>query len=89
MTVLAGDVQRPRLFASALALVQLHPAMAALLAALPFVPGYRLSASFTLRQLRATKNEEKTMTILEFALLFNAFAHVLSALAAFVSHRRK
>jgi hypothetical protein len=29
------------------------------------------------------------MTILQFALLFNGFAHVLSALAAFTSHRRK
>jgi uncharacterized membrane-anchored protein len=48
-----------------------------------------LLASFTLRQLRPTKNEEKTMTILEFALLFNGFAHLISALTVFISHRRK
>jgi hypothetical protein len=88
VTVLAGDVQRPRLFASALALVQLHPTWAALGAALLVAHGYRQPASFTLRQSRPTKNEEKTMTIFEFALLTNALAHLISALATLASISR-
>jgi hypothetical protein len=83
-------LELPRLLASALALVQLLPASAALC-------GLSLSAlkpSLSLAHvtpMKADNNEEKTMTTIDFALLIGALAHFFAALAQLVAairHRR-
>ena len=88
VAVVAGDAKRPRLLASALALVQLHPAGAA------FHGLSRCASSPALipahvRPIKADKHEEKTMTPIDFALLINAAARLLAALAKFVTAIRQ
>jgi len=79
---LAGGAWRPRLLASALALVQLRPAWAALrdLSRHAVAPAL---ASFTSGQSRRTEQKEKTMTPFDLALLISAVARLLAALAKF------
>jgi hypothetical protein len=88
--VIAGSTKHSRLFASALALVQLYPASTAL-RGLSSCACYRLSAPSMSGQLRPTENEEKTMTITDFTLLIDALTRLVAALAtvviAFRRHR--
>ena len=88
VTVLAGGAQSPRLLASALALVQRHPAGAASgLSPVALFPA--LLSHVT--PLMADITEEKTMTAFDIALLLNALAHVFNGLATLLSapHRRR
>ena len=82
--------ERPRLFASALALVQLHPASSALrgLSRSALKPAFGLAH---VTPIKADKNEEKTMTIINCALLISALAHLVAAVAKFIAairHRK-
>jgi hypothetical protein len=52
-------------------------------AAFPFALIHRLEDSLTLRQSRPTRVRRKTMTILDFALMLNAVANIVSAINAF------
>ena len=89
--VVAGFTQRPRLFASALALVQLLPASSALrgLSRCALLPAFRLAH---VRPIKADANEEKTMTTIDFTLLIDALTRLVAALAPFIialrHHRR-
>jgi hypothetical protein len=82
--------ERPRLFASALVLVQHLPASAALrgLFRRALKPAFSLAH---VTPIKADQNEEKTMTIIDFALLIGALAHFFAALAQLITairHRR-
>jgi len=80
--------QATRLLASALALVQRHPAGAASgLSPVALFPA--LLSHVT--PLMADITEEKTMTAFDIALLLNALAHVFNGLATLLSapHRRR
>ena len=46
-------------------------------------------ASFTSGQLRRTNNEENTMTIFKIALLMNAIARLIAAIAEFIGAIRQ
>lgn len=84
----AGGAQRPRLLASALALVQLCPAWAARDAALPVALQPRLCVVHV-RPIKAANNREKPMTIFDIALLISAVARLVAAFARFFAAFRR
>jgi hypothetical protein len=88
VTVLAGGAQRPRLLASALALVQFRPSCAAFHGLSRCATSPALM-SVHVRPIKADENEEKTMTPIDFTLLIDALARLAVALATFVTAYRR
>jgi hypothetical protein len=85
----AEDVRRARLFASVLRLCSFNPRKrGAQGAALPFVLIHR-RCPVHVTPIQADEQQEKIMSIVDWALLMNAIAHLLTAAARLATSLRR